>query len=210
MSPCPAQAVAELQALAGPESIALLHTWPDIDAAAGVDAVQSQIWALLAAVPGMRLRDGVSRTVEQDGTRVFTTADAATDRGILWIHGGGLIAGEPKQDDAHCGGMAAEHSVVVRAFAYGLPPQARYPSDLEDCVAALQQGDGAPRVGAPRLRERRRWTRRSHRVGRARQEHRGHPGGVAYLPMIDDRAGRMSMDRMTVRKVWRSDVNRLA
>ena len=202
--------LAAFQALADPESIALLHTWPDIDAAAGVNAVREQIRAVLAALPETPLRVGVTLSVEQDGTRVFTPADAATDRGILWIHGGGLIAGEPKQDDVHCAEMAAGHSVVVRACTYGLAPQAPYPSGLEDCVAALQQATahfgsvllvGASAGGGLAIATA--LAARDRNIGGVR-------GIVAYFPMLDDRAGRMSMERMTVRKTWHADLDRLA
>lgn len=202
--------LAAFLALAEPETIALLHTFPDLDAAGGVIAVREQVRAVVAAVPATPRPDDVTLTVEADGTRVFTPVDGATDRGILWIHGGGLIAGEPKQDDAHCAEMASGHGVVVRACTYGLAPEAPYPSGLEDCVGALQRaiahlgsvlivggsaGGGLAIATALVARDR---------------GMEGVRGIVAYFPMLDDRAGRASMERMTVRKTWNADLDRLA
>lgn len=56
---------------------------------------------------------------------------------MLYIHGGGFIAGTPDMCDAASARLAEEHGMVVVAVDYRLAPEARFPGPLEDCYAAL-------------------------------------------------------------------------
>src|SRR5207245_2328759 len=56
--------------------------------------------------------------------------------GLLWIHGGGFIAGSARYDDLHCARMVEEHGVPVVSVDYRLAPECPYPHALEDCFAA--------------------------------------------------------------------------
>lgn len=58
--------------------------------------------------------------------------------GLLWIHGGGLVAGSPQSCQDVCGWLAAELGVVVVAVGYRLAPEHPFPAALDDCHAALR------------------------------------------------------------------------
>lgn len=55
---------------------------------------------------------------------------------LLWIHGGGLVIGSPRQDDSWCHRIASEIDITVAATSYRLAPKHPYPAALDDCLAA--------------------------------------------------------------------------
>jgi acetyl esterase/lipase len=57
--------------------------------------------------------------------------------GILWIHGGGYVMGNPEQDGASYARLIAASGATIVAPAYRLGPEAPYPAALEDCYLAL-------------------------------------------------------------------------
>jgi acetyl esterase/lipase len=63
--------------------------------------------------------------------------NASPKSALLWIHGGGLVAGTPRQDDRFCRRVADELGVLVGAVRYRLAPEHRYPAALDDCYDAL-------------------------------------------------------------------------
>ena len=54
---------------------------------------------------------------------------------LIWIHGGGLIVGQPSQDDYRCSVFAKELGIAVVAVKYRLAPQHPYPAAIDDCFA---------------------------------------------------------------------------
>lgn len=86
------------------------------------------------------LPEGVTREVTQidvvgETVRVFTPTEGA--RGvILNIHGGGLVAGEARYDDAWNALLALSTGAMVVSPDYRLAPEYPYPVPLEDCLAA--------------------------------------------------------------------------
>jgi len=56
---------------------------------------------------------------------------------VLWIHGGGLVMGDPKQSHALCSQMADELGIVVVSVDYRLAPEHPFPAGLDDCMTAL-------------------------------------------------------------------------
>jgi acetyl esterase/lipase len=56
---------------------------------------------------------------------------------LLWIHGGGYIAGSAATEDSVCRQMARELGIVVAAVDYRLAPEHRFPTALHDCYDAL-------------------------------------------------------------------------
>ena len=199
-----------LRALSEPETAAWLDALPDVDEARGLLALQETSAATLAAMPQAPMPEGVTLTVEDDGTRVFTPEGAATDRCLLWVHGGGLVAGDPRSTDDLNAGFALEQRVVVRAVRYRLAPQHPFPAGLEDCLAGHVRAHelfgsvllvGASAGGNLVLA-----------TALAARE-RGLPaprGVVACYPMLDDRPGSPSMERATARQTWHRAINRLA
>jgi acetyl esterase/lipase len=56
---------------------------------------------------------------------------------VLWIHGGGYVAGGAWQDDDLCRHLAAELGALVAAVDYRLAPEHPHPVPLHDCHDAL-------------------------------------------------------------------------
>lgn len=72
---------------------------------------------------------------------------------ILYIHGGGFIAGDAEIDDATCVRMAETHGAVVVNVDYRLAPETPFPGPVEDCYAALAWLlEQAPALGVDRQR----------------------------------------------------------
>ena len=74
----------------------------------------------------------------QVSMRVFRPTDVTGPvPALLWVHGGGLIIGEPEQDDLSNIGFVRELGIVVAAVRYRLAHQVRGPAAAEDVYAAL-------------------------------------------------------------------------
>ena len=80
-------------------------------------------------VPGVRLE-----TV--DGVRVYHPDDVRSDAALLWIHGGGLVAGSAVPDDRFCGETARELGITVVSAEYRLAPENPCPAAIDDCHTA--------------------------------------------------------------------------
>ena len=71
--------------------------------------------------------------------RVYTPLDApAILPGLLYFHGGGLVAGSVATHDAIARALADAGGVRVISVEYRLAPEARFPAALEDAEAALR------------------------------------------------------------------------
>ncbi|MBL8361536.1 MAG: alpha/beta hydrolase fold domain-containing protein [Rubrivivax sp.] len=57
---------------------------------------------------------------------------------LLWIHGGGYVAGTPEFDDAQVRRIVEAVGCVVVSVDYRLAPEHPHPAPLHDCHAALQ------------------------------------------------------------------------
>jgi len=84
-------------------------------------------------------------TPRHDRTAEANVSDSRTGA-LLWIHGGGFVAGKAHVDHAICSFLAAELGCVVVSVDYRLAPENPFPAGLEDCYAALRwtasQADG--------------------------------------------------------------------
>lgn len=86
-------------------------------------------------VHGVRVRDVHSgpnriRLYEPDGSYLRPA--------VLWIHGGGLVVGSPRQDDGLCARTAAQLNAVVVSVDYRLAPENPYPAAIDDVFAGWQ------------------------------------------------------------------------
>jgi acetyl esterase len=94
------------------------------------------------------------RTVRFDGARVpvrtYRRTDAPADApAMLYIHGGGFVAGSPVQFDPLCDYYAHELGCVVVSPAYRLAPAHPYPAAIQDAYTALRWLAGsAGEIGA--------------------------------------------------------------
>ena len=138
------------------------------------------------------------------------------DAGLMWLHGGGLIAGAARYDDFACAQLALDHGVPVVSVDYRLAPEFAFPHGLEDCFAAttwlLEEADLAVTPGRLVV------TGGSAGGGLAialallaRDRGLEAIGAlVCAYPMLDDRPGSPSMERLTARRVWHRELNRVA
>ncbi|WP_159500727.1 alpha/beta hydrolase [Microbacterium sp. 18062] len=91
-------------------------------------------WAGRRLLPAYRV-DGVTVRDVRDGAvrvRVYEPAARASDAGLVWVHGGGLVIGSAKQDDRLCAETAAACGITVVSAEYRLAPEAPFPAALED------------------------------------------------------------------------------
>jgi acetyl esterase/lipase len=63
--------------------------------------------------------------------------DAAASPAVVYVHGGGFIAGDLETEDIRCVRLAHDAGCVVVSVEYRLAPEHRYPAPLDDCYAAL-------------------------------------------------------------------------
>lgn len=64
--------------------------------------------------------------------------EAGPSGALIWIHGGGLIAGGPAQDHGLCSRIARELGVLVVSVDYRLAPEHPYPAAIDDVWSALR------------------------------------------------------------------------
>lgn len=57
---------------------------------------------------------------------------------LVFIHGGGFVIGDLETNDAFCRRLAAGAGVTVISANYRLAPEARYPAQREDSLAAVR------------------------------------------------------------------------
>lgn len=57
---------------------------------------------------------------------------------LLWMHGGGYVIGNPKQDDVICIHYARELGITIVSVDYRLAPKHPFPAGLEDCYSTLK------------------------------------------------------------------------
>jgi len=79
--------------------------------------------------------DGVDVTDTRFGevrVRVFRPREQKPSGALLWLHGGGLIVGNPRQDDRRCSRFARELGIVVVSPYYRLAPRHPFPCALDD------------------------------------------------------------------------------
>ncbi|WP_175836107.1 alpha/beta hydrolase [Burkholderia multivorans] len=58
--------------------------------------------------------------------------------GLLYLHGGGWVSGDPGMTDWWCSHYAARTGTIVASVDYRLAPQHRFPAGLLDAYSALQ------------------------------------------------------------------------
>jgi len=86
-----------------------------------------------ATGPGVEARDHAEAGAR---VRVYRPRDGASGAALLWLHGGGLIVGALRMDDARCGTFARELGLVVVSVNYRLAPEHPFPAALDDANAA--------------------------------------------------------------------------
>ncbi|MCA9572625.1 MAG: alpha/beta hydrolase, partial [Myxococcales bacterium] len=70
---------------------------------------------------------------------------------LLWMHGGGLIMGDPRLDGPFLAHVAESFGAVVASAKYRLAPESPFPAGLDDCVAAFDWLASQPEVDPTRI-----------------------------------------------------------
>ena len=68
--------------------------------------------------------------------RVYQPTGTRGGAGMLWIHGGGLLFGDPKQDEALCLSTAERLGVVIVSATYRFAPEHPFPAAHDDVHGA--------------------------------------------------------------------------
>jgi acetyl esterase/lipase len=93
----------------------------------------------LVEAPGLEISTvavpGPAGDVELRIFRPSTAAEATP--ALLWMHGGGMVMGNPEQDDASNAAFARDLGITVAAVRYRLAPDNRAPAAVEDAYAGL-------------------------------------------------------------------------
>ena len=103
--------------------------------------LRQAIQALSAAVtPG---EDVVVTDMKMPGSpavpvRVFAPRQRRSGAVLMWIHGGGFIAGEHEDDGLFAIPLVRELGCTVASVGYRKPPESPYPAATDDCYAALR------------------------------------------------------------------------
>lgn len=100
-----------------------------------------QLRPMMAGMPPGRVPTGV--TIEQTmlgdvPAEKLSAAGARADRAMLYIHGGGFVAGKPANRRALTGRLAAKLDATVYAIEYRLAPEHPFPAGLDDCANAYR------------------------------------------------------------------------
>jgi acetyl esterase/lipase len=205
-----------------PECVPMLLRLPAVDLADDALAVRAAVHEVFDALELPEPPSGVRIEVfPADGSRpelrvYLPEVRRHAEAGLMWLHGGGLIAGSARYDDFACARMAIDHGVPVVSVDYRLAPEFPFPHGLEDCYAAMTWLLSQPDLGVT--------------PGRLVVTGGSAGGGLAIAlallardrdleaigalvcayPMLDDRPGSPSMERLTARRIWHRELNRIA
>jgi acetyl esterase/lipase len=134
----------DVRALLDPEVAAALAAIP-FDLGILSDATLPAIRAGFAAAPPVPLSDQVERRDHAVPGRPSVSVRVHRPKGasgalpcVYWMHGGGLILGNNKQDDLRFDRWCPQLGCVGVSVEYRLAPESRYPEPLEDCYAGLR------------------------------------------------------------------------
>jgi acetyl esterase/lipase len=70
--------------------------------------------------------------------RIYTPTTKSSGAALLWIHGGGMVTGDPKDNDNLVGATAQELGILIVAPRYRHAPEHPFPAHLDDCLATWQ------------------------------------------------------------------------
>lgn len=138
----------DIRPLLDPEIANLLAASPvDIGAVLGALTNESiaDIRVMFGATPPPPLSETVERTDHELPGRGGATvrvhrpiASVASRPCVLWMHGGGLVLGDSKMDDARFDNWCNQYGIVGVSVDYRLAPENPYPTPLDDCYAGLE------------------------------------------------------------------------
>lgn len=149
--------------------------------------------------------------------RVITPDAGAVPRpAVLWIHGGGMIAGSPQLEAFDAARIARDLGVVVVMPDYRLAPENAFPAALDDCMMTLNwMRDSADELGIDPERIAVMGASAGGGLSAAvaqRSYDEGNPprAQVLLCPMIDDRTVLRTAPEGRGRLIWTPSSNRFA
>ena len=199
-----------------PELRASFEANPPLDPSLGPAGIRARLAEILEAFP-----QAPSPTVDR---RDVTVAGPAGDLrvrvyephdrdgvlpGILFVHGGGFVAGTIDETDGYCERLVENVGAVVVSVDYRLAPEHPFPAAIEDCHAALSAvSSGAEEFGVD--------PERIAAVGTSAggglvaglsllARDRGEPHIAFQMPLcatLDDRHGTPSSREITDARTW--------
>ncbi|MCK6068472.1 alpha/beta hydrolase [Microbacterium sp. dk485] len=103
--------------------------------------VSAPRWLVRTAVRLMPVpkSDAVRVTKARTGRvrlRVYIPGGERSGVGLLWVHGGGLLFGDAKQDESLCLSTAERLGIVIVSANYRFAPEHPFPAAHEDVLAA--------------------------------------------------------------------------
>jgi amino acid adenylation domain-containing protein len=133
---------------------------------------------------------------------------------VIWLHGGGFIAGSTSQNDSWCQQWATEHRCRVVSVDYRLAPESPYPAAIEDCCDVLRAVLADPATDPARVVLAGASAGGGLAAGtalRARDRGERLPGALAlFYPMLDDRNADPETPASTYDKTWHDAMKRTA
>ena len=100
-----------------------------------------ELRAIMAGVRPPRVPRRIQLTQTSLGavaSELLTASGASAAHAILYIHGGGWVAGSPASHRPITWRLAEQAGVPVHAIDYRLAPEHPFPAGLDDCVAAYR------------------------------------------------------------------------
>ena len=131
--------------LVDPSAREAVAAFPPIDPQeTGLESLRATVLAIYPAEAVAREERSVPGPAGAPAVRVliYRPAHTPTHTGnkrpaILYLHGGGFIAGRPDMMDVASSKLANDSGAVVVAVQYRLAPETPFPGPVEDCYAAL-------------------------------------------------------------------------
>jgi acetyl esterase/lipase len=135
---------------------------------------------------------------------------------VVFLHGGGMVMGDPHDGPRALLPLVAEHGAVVVSIGYRLAPEHPDPTPVEDCYAALVHlGDHADELGVDPTRILLAGVSAGGGLAAGAAllvRDRGGPAlvGLALTyPMLDDRDATVSAQQLDGRGIWDRTSNAL-
>ncbi|WP_081813741.1 alpha/beta hydrolase [Microbacterium sp. CH12i] len=157
-------------------------------------------------------------TIKADGIRlrIYTPDTRQNDGGLFWIHGGGLLYGDARQDEVLCAQTARDLGITVVSANYRFAPDHPFPAAHDDVRAAWRWvQDHASELGVDRTRIVIGGESAGGGLAAALVQRLHDDGGVQpigqwlFAPMIDDRtAADTSLDDID-HWIWNNRANRV-
>ncbi|MBN2041443.1 MAG: alpha/beta hydrolase [Spirochaetes bacterium] len=98
--------------------------------------------AMMPPVPGVKIKDRMVPGPENSpevGVRIYSPENSSGKMpALLWIHGGGYIAGSLTFDDYPMKQLCASIGCIIVSVNYRLAPENPFPAATEDCYASLK------------------------------------------------------------------------